>query len=173
MVIPVITIVLPSSIVAHVSRMKSLFVGFFLFATAVNAYKIPVIEASFNGAVGNLVEVARNLELNDLLKVATEVGLAETLASQGPFTVFGPTDKAFKEIPPLVLELILKDNKTAVKDLLLFHVLNGEVRSTAIKNDLLVQTLFSEKKVRFNVYNGNPNIMVTYYTDINFLFSII
>lgn len=52
--------------------------------------------------------------------------LIETLKGEGPFTVFAPTDEAFASLPEGTLESLLEDIP-ALTDILLYHVVSGEV----------------------------------------------
>lgn len=61
-----------------------------------------------------------------LATALTEAGLVETLKGKGPFTVFAPTDEAFAKLPKGTLEALLKDKK-ALKNVLLYHVVSGNV----------------------------------------------
>ncbi len=63
---------------------------------------------------------------NTLVAAVTEAGLAETLASEGPFTVFAPTDDAFAALPEGTVEALLADIP-ALTDILLYHVVEGKV----------------------------------------------
>jgi uncharacterized surface protein with fasciclin (FAS1) repeats len=66
-----------------------------------------------------------------LLKAATAAGLVETLQSEGPFTVFAPTDEAFAALPEGTLESLLADPE-ALKKVLLYHVVEGKVTSDQV-----------------------------------------
>ncbi|MHC4847089.1 MAG: fasciclin domain-containing protein [Planctomycetota bacterium] len=67
---------------------------------------------------------------NTLLAAAKAAGLAETLATKGPFTVFAPTDAAFAALPAGTVENLLKpENKQMLKSILLYHVVAGRVYS--------------------------------------------
>lgn len=58
-------------------------------------------------------------------------GLEETLKGAGPFTVFAPTDDAFKKLPAGTVEGLLKpENKDKLKAILTYHVVSGKVPST-------------------------------------------
>ena len=59
--------------------------------------------------------------LSTLLAAVQAAGLADTLASEGPFTVFAPTNDAFAKIPSDVLNILLAD-KDALTAVLLRHV---------------------------------------------------
>jgi uncharacterized surface protein with fasciclin (FAS1) repeats len=53
-------------------------------------------------------------------------GLTETLSRKGPFTVFAPTDEAFKKLPTGAVDALLKDS-AKLKALLNYHVIAGHV----------------------------------------------
>ena len=63
--------------------------------------------------------------------LATALGAAElvaTLKGDGPFTVFAPTDEAFAKLPAGTVENLLKpENKEKLKEILLLHVVPGNV----------------------------------------------
>ena len=61
-----------------------------------------------------------------LVTALQEAGLVETLAGEGPFTVFAPTDDAFNKLPEGTLDALLADIP-ALTDILLYHVVSGEV----------------------------------------------
>ena len=63
-----------------------------------------------------------------LATALTEAGLVDALKGEGPFTVFAPTDDAFKKLPKGALDNLLKD-KEALKNVLLYHVVSGNVSS--------------------------------------------
>jgi uncharacterized surface protein with fasciclin (FAS1) repeats len=63
-----------------------------------------------------------------LATALTEAGLVDALKGKGPFTVFAPTDDAFKKLPNGALDNLLKD-KEALKNVLLYHVVSGNVSS--------------------------------------------
>lgn len=59
-------------------------------------------------------------------------GLADTLKGTGPFTVFAPTDEAFKKLPAGTVEMLLKpENKAKLVDILTYHVVAGKVEAAA------------------------------------------
>jgi transforming growth factor-beta-induced protein len=82
--------------------------------------------------VGNIVEVAAGAgTFNTLLAAAEAAGLAETLATGGPFTVFAPTDAAFAALPEGTIEALLAD-PAALANILLYHVVSGTVTSEQV-----------------------------------------
>jgi uncharacterized surface protein with fasciclin (FAS1) repeats len=80
----------------------------------------------------NLVEVATKAgSFGTLLKAAVAAGLAETLANDGPFTIFAPTDAAFAKLGDDALaDLLLPANKAKLVAILKHHVVAGKVMST-------------------------------------------
>ncbi len=78
-----------------------------------------------------------------LLAAVGASGLAETLGSEGPFTVFAPTDEAFGALPAGTVETLLKpENKQQLVDILTYHVIAGRVYSPdalAVRNAETVQ----------------------------------
>lgn len=58
-------------------------------------------------------------------------GLVETLKGKGPFTVFAPTDDAFKKLPAGTLEKLLAD-KAQLTKVLAYHVVAGKVMAADV-----------------------------------------
>ena len=58
---------------------------------------------------------------------------ADTLASDGPFTVFAPTDAAFAELPEGAVETLLQPaNRNQLRSVLTYHVVPGKVSSAEL-----------------------------------------
>merc|ERR1719458_1228509 len=73
----------------------------------------------------NIAELAvATPQLSTLLAAVQAAGLVETLAGEGPFTVFAPTNDAFAKIPKETLDGLLAD-KEALTAVLLRHVIPG------------------------------------------------
>jgi len=69
-----------------------------------------------------------------LAKALTAAGLVDALKSDGPFTVFAPTDEAFMRLPKGTIQDLLKPkNKEKLIEILKYHVVAGNVPgSTAV-----------------------------------------
>lgn len=68
-----------------------------------------------------------------LVAAVQAAGLEETLRSEGPFTVFAPTDAAFAALPDGTVASLLKpENKDQLVKILTYHVLPGDVRSATL-----------------------------------------
>jgi len=80
--------------------------------------------------------------------------LTETLKGEGPFTVFAPTDDAFAKLPAGTLDELLKpENKQALTDILLYHVISGNVMASDVVNLDGTSTVLG-KDVAIKVENG-------------------
>ncbi len=80
----------------------------------------------------DIVETAVGAGMFSTLATAlTEAELITTLKGAGPFTVFAPTDEAFKRLPEGTVEKLLR-NKTALKRVLLSHVVSGKVMAADV-----------------------------------------
>lgn len=66
-----------------------------------------------------------------LVKAVQAAGLVETLKSPGPFTVFAPTDEAFRKLPAGTRENLLAD-KVKLTAILTYHVVPGKVMANDV-----------------------------------------
>ena len=72
-------------------------------------------------------------QFNTLATALKSAGLVDTLKGAGPFTVFAPTDDAFKKLPEGAVENLLKpENKAELVKVLTYHVVPGKVMSTSL-----------------------------------------
>src|SRR5271166_4628011 len=60
-------------------------------------------------------------------------GLTDTLAGKGPFTMFAPTDAAFKKLPAGAVDALIKDS-AKLKAVLNYHVIRGHVSVRDMKS---------------------------------------
>jgi uncharacterized surface protein with fasciclin (FAS1) repeats len=102
-----------------------------------------------NEAAGNedIVALASgNKDLATLVTAVTAADLAETLQGEGPYTVFAPTNEAFAALPPAELERLLKPaNKDELANILTYHVVAGDVKSSDLSDGQMVETVQGEK----------------------------
>lgn len=117
----------------------------------------------------SIVDIAVNDgRFTTLVTAVTEAGLAETLANDGPFTVFAPTDDAFAALPEGTVESLLEDPEGALTDVLLYHVVDGAVPAETVVG-LESATTLNGADVAISVQDGtvylNETVVVT-ITDI-------
>jgi uncharacterized surface protein with fasciclin (FAS1) repeats len=82
----------------------------------------------------DIVDVAAaNKDFSTLVAAVKAAGLVETLKGKGPFTVFAPTDDAFKKLPAGTLEGLLRpEAKAQLATILKYHVVPGAYDSTRL-----------------------------------------
>lgn len=82
-----------------------------------------------------VVEIAAaNDSFKTLVTAVKAAGLAEALSGEGPFTIFAPTDAAFKKLPADTLASLLKpENKDKLAAILKYHVVSGKVLAADVK----------------------------------------
>lgn len=82
----------------------------------------------------NIVEIAAGDDrFSTLVAAVTAAGLGETLASEGPFTVYAPVNDAFAALPEGTVETLLKpENKGQLTNVLLYHVDDRNLHSNMI-----------------------------------------
>ncbi|GFR65971.1 transforming growth factor-beta-induced protein ig-h3-like [Elysia marginata] len=103
-------------------------------------------------------EKAARLGLTILSNDISRAKLRDALEAKGPFTLFGPTNQAFRAMPDLAKEA-LKDSRVLAK-YLKFHVVKDELRSGQLNNDDLAETLLGTK-LRVNIYKHGKNVIAT------------
>ena len=83
---------------------------------------------------GTIVDIAvADGRFTTLVAAVQAAELVETLSGEGPFTVFAPTDDAFAKLPAGTLDsLLLPENKQALTDILLYHVVAGKVMAADV-----------------------------------------
>jgi len=97
---------------------------------------IHVIDTVMMPSTMNIVETAVEAGTFKTLAAALGAGgLAEVLQTEGPFTVFAPTDEAFAALPEGTVEsLLLPENLDKLVSILKYHVVSGRVYSDQLKN---------------------------------------
>ena len=82
----------------------------------------------------NIIENAVNSKDHTTLVAAVKAAdLVETLSSEGPFTVFAPTNAAFAKLPEgTVNTLLMAENKKTLQTVLTYHVVAGKWNAKAV-----------------------------------------
>jgi uncharacterized surface protein with fasciclin (FAS1) repeats len=82
-------------------------------------------------------------EFTTLTSLLEDAGLTGTLAGEGPFTVFAPTDDAFAKVPEATLDSLAADPEQ-LEAVLLYHVVAGEARASDVAELSSAETLSGE-----------------------------
>jgi uncharacterized surface protein with fasciclin (FAS1) repeats len=105
----------------------------------------------------DIVETAVSAgSFNTLVAAVKAAGLVETLKGAGPFTVFAPTDEAFKKLPAGTVEALLKD-KAKLTAILTYHVIPGTVMAADVVKLKDAKTLQGQKVM---IKAGKDGVMI-------------
>ena len=126
--------------------------GLALSATSLFAADDPMVGGHEMFPNKNIVENASQSDDHTTLVAAVKAaGLVPTLESKGPFTVFAPTNEAFKALPEGTVETLLKpENKSKLTAILTYHVVKGDL--TAAK--LMEKIKAGKGKAMLTTVNG-------------------
>jgi len=141
--------------------MKKMIAGL-VAAMAINGFAANIGAANADqDIVDTAVEAGSFKTLAAALQAAD---LISTLKSEGPFTVFAPTDAAFAKIPKADLDALLKD-KAALTEVLTYHVVSGKVMAADVVKLTQANTV-EGSPVKIKVVDGkvminNANVSAT------------
>jgi uncharacterized surface protein with fasciclin (FAS1) repeats len=97
-------------------------------------------------------------DFNTLVAAVQAAGLVETLRSEGPFTVFAPTDAAFEALPDGTLDsLLLPENQDQLVTILTYHVVPGAVMAADLAGQQLEVATVQGEAVAID---GTDGVMV-------------
>ncbi len=116
---------------------------------------IHVIDSVILPSSDSILETAANAGSFETLAAAIQAaGLAQTLAGDGPFTVFAPTDAAFAKLPAGTVENLLKpENRGDLIAILKYHVVPGRVYASDALAAETAETV-QGSRVRFSLRGG-------------------
>ena len=114
----------------------------FIAASTAALMATTAFAASDDDAAKDIVDIAVEAgSFTTLVAAVQAAGLVETLKSEGPFTVFAPTDEAFAALPEGTVEDLLKpENKDQLTAILTYHVVPGKVMSGDLSNNMMATT---------------------------------
>ena len=92
-----------------------------------------------------------------LVAAVKAADLVKTLKSEGPFTVFAPTDEAFAKLPKGTLDSLLKpENKKKLQDILTYHVVAAKVPAAKVASGKV--KMVNGKNIKVNVASGKVTV---------------
>ncbi len=95
-----------------------------------------------NGADNSVYNyIAANDSLATLEAALLSANLDTTLQGTGPFTIFAPSDAAFDNLPAGTLNALLATPESTLTDILLYHVVAGDLTSTQLSDTSSVSTV--------------------------------
>ena len=102
-----------------------------------------ILSANKSAKMSNIMEVVlADKNLVTLLRGVKAAGLETALRSAGPFTVFAPTNLAFKKLDSDELIKLLKpENKIKLTAILGYHVVQGKRKIKDLKDGQTLKTI--------------------------------
>jgi uncharacterized surface protein with fasciclin (FAS1) repeats len=92
-----------------------------------------------------VVDIIVESEIHTTLETAVvQAGLADAFSPLGKYTVFAPTDDAFAALPAGVLDALLADPTGDLANILLYHVLDGEVMAGDLSDGMAATTMLGK-----------------------------
>ncbi|NCJ06843.1 fasciclin domain-containing protein [Synechococcales cyanobacterium C] len=124
----------------------------------------PTAPAAAEPGGTSIVDIASSSDSFSILTQAIEAaGLTNTLAGEGPFTVFAPTDTAFAALPEGALDmLMMPENRDTLVKILTYHVVPGEALSTSLESGSVQTVEGGDVEVTVNetsVMVNNANVV--------------
>ncbi len=134
----------------------------FAFATPHHKAKMDIVDTAVSAG-----------SFKTLVAAVKAAGLVDTLKGTGPFTVFAPTDAAFKKLekskPGITAMLLKPENKAKLASILTYHVLSGRVMAADVmklKNGTAVKTVNGESITVYTKHGVRVNHSKVIKTDI-------
>ncbi|WP_456278387.1 fasciclin domain-containing protein [Bacillus sp. AK128] len=132
-------------------KKKMSVVGLMIFMILIS-FSTGVFAAEETESKSDIIDTAVEAGDFTILAAALEkADLIDTLKGKGPFTVFAPTDEAFekllKDLDVTQDELLARED---LKEILLYHVVSGNVLSNDLKEGMKVKTL-ADKEVKISL----------------------
>lgn len=120
------------------------------------ALAVPMALSAVTAKANDIVDTAISAgTFNTLVAAVKAGGLVDTLKGEGPFTVFAPTDEAFKKLPAGTVEDLLKpENKAKLVQILTYHVVPGKVMSADIAGKELMAKTVEGSEIKVNATSG-------------------
>ena len=132
--------------------MRKLLVSLVLFVAVLGA-ATAVAQTEQPTAPRNIVQTATDAgTFQTLTSLVERAGLADELSGDAKLTVFAPTDAAFRKVPQRTLNRLLR-NRALLRRVLLYHVVEGDVKAAQIAGLRSVKTL-AGPRVRIRVRDG-------------------
>lgn len=103
---------------------------------------------------------ASNDNFSTLVAAVKAADLVATLNSDGPFTVFAPTNEAFAKLPEGTVESLLKsENKQTLSSILTYHVVAGKVMAADVLKAI------KDNNGKFSITTVNGEKLIAYVKD--------
>ncbi len=137
--------------------------------------KVLLPESVVNSLRPNIVELAQSVsDLDSLVSalIQADAGLVDLLQTDGPFTVFAPTNQAFTDLLDALgsdynslADFDTADEKTLLANILKYHVVSGTAAySTGLSNGQTIETALAGESITIDLTGG---VFIDDATDTN------
>lgn len=127
--------------------------GFALLAIAAPGTSVAASTSEPAGHKNIVQTAAADRRFTTLVSLVQRAGLADALSGETKLTLFAPTNAAFKKVPKATLRKLLH-NRAALRRVLLYHVVAGDLKAKQLVRLRTVHTL-AGPRVRIRIRNGN------------------
>jgi uncharacterized surface protein with fasciclin (FAS1) repeats len=134
-----------------------------------DAVLVEIAEATPNPD-GNVLEVAAaSGQFTTFLRAVEAAGFQETLAGEGPFTIFAPTDAAFEDMGEAEVNRLLDPRRhEELLALLAYHVVPQRVTSASVQGEVVQEETAGGYRVQVDGRDGlRVNDQLVVAPDIN------
>lgn len=109
--------------------------------------------------MSNITQVVNdNKEMTTLKRGVIASGLDKVLSGTGPFTVFAPSDLAFRKMETGRFEMLMKpENKSKLKDVIKNHIVAGKLTYNDLKDGKKLTTV-SGHELSVQVKDGHVQV---------------
>jgi uncharacterized surface protein with fasciclin (FAS1) repeats len=105
--------------------------------------------------------IAATPNLKTLTAAIKAAGIADTLRGQGPFTVFAPTDDAFKRLPAnTVSNLMTPENKAQLAKILTYHVVPARLAAKDMDGKMYKTKTINGKEIEIDADDPGEGIKI-------------
>ena len=102
--------------------------------------------------------VSDNKNMTTLKKGVLASGLDKVLSGNGPYTVFAPSDLAFRKMNTGKFETLLKpENKAKLEDILKYHIVPGKLSYNDLKDGEKLKTV-NGQELSIQVKDGHVRV---------------
>jgi uncharacterized surface protein with fasciclin (FAS1) repeats len=95
--------------------------------------------------------IAENIQADTSYNILAESlissGVIETLTRPGPFTIFVPSNKAFRDLPDGTFESWMNDRKDDLANILSYHIVAGSINSKDVEDGKKLKTLAGDELI--------------------------
>ncbi len=136
--------------------------SFDLILGVLGSVPLPAAESNGKDIVQTAVTARR---FKALIAAVHAAGLDKTFRGPGPYTLFAPTDDAFKKLPEDTLNTLLKpESKETLKAILLYHAVPGSVSAAQAMKISSAKTLNGQE---LSISSSGGSLLINGATALN------